>query len=564
MSLSDKNPVSESKQHILRKEGIALSHKSSPWKAIKTRPVLFSVCLVTTLLAMAGTAALILLLPFPLIFLAVPLAALAIGSIGLFILCTCLRKDHSTHNEPIPAPPSQENNKTTDTSKLDATISPMAPTRVQSLTHSEPPSELSSQPPSSVSSTTSSESSSQASRLISPEISFTETAVPFSLPAKISVELSGIEKPTEENVKELLRLLFGENFPVDGSGLGKIDFYSMGKNDILPTALAEYSRKQHGVKTLSSSTQFTTIVFATNGNRSVYRRRHASIPRNRIINASANEQTIWGDISQITATSYVCSSPELLIAFLPDMPKQREFCEILGEEFDGKSLIIADISTMGGDYLEDWKTYNPNSTYASSFPGDGTITNVVMISAIARNILLGPCNICLPIEFVLQSFQLRNKNGRINTFHQLRINGWHDGGGLPPQLTQIILEDYKKFEAKVAKSSGRPQEPVYLLAHCDSGAGRSPSFLIYRDIDRVANACQKLGWAFTCDHENQNQILINGNVNLSWVLCRILQNGINARAVYGQGLYQFPSYAEYANFLAGVPEKTKDKMKSNT
>ncbi|MDR3117567.1 MAG: hypothetical protein LBT98_03280, partial [Puniceicoccales bacterium] len=458
-------------------------------------PVLFTTCLIISLLALAGAVVMVIFLPFPWVFLAVPLAALAIGSIGLFILYTCLRNTKNSYK------------------------------------------------------------------------------IPPSVLAEIHASLSEIESPTNENVKTLLQLLFGENFPVDGSKLGKIDFNNI-SDDGLPAALAQYSRKRHGVKILAAQSPFGILTFATHSKRSVYRQKNVFVPQaqwnrlwmrdtnvwNRENCASVNKETIWGDISQITATSYVCPSPACLLAKRQDMPSKRAFCEALHEEFDGKNLIIVDMSSGNENYLFDWENDRIDSEFEPFFPANGMVTNVQKRTTTVEQetVMLeknGEINsINASLAFTLQSFQLKIRNGKMNTFYQLRIKNWPDGGAPIGESAQAIIDSYKWFEARVAELSGRPQEPVYLLAHCDSGAGRSPSFLIYRDIDRVASACEKLGWACTYDDSKQNQMLVESKVNLSWVLCRILQNGINARSVYGCGRNQFLSYADYAEYRAGQSE----------
>ncbi|MDR3117566.1 MAG: hypothetical protein LBT98_03275 [Puniceicoccales bacterium] len=598
VELNEKNVLKSETQNISVEKIVIPPCKLQTCKTTGICPVLFTTCLTISLLALAGAAVMVIFLPFPLVFLAVPLAALAIGSIGVLILCTCLRKGHSTHTKLIPTPPSQENNQTTDTSQPSVPIatvssqtSPMAPPKVQSLTLPEPPSELSSKFSSSTSSTTSSEISSQISSqtssqtshqtppLPSPEISPAKTVIHFPASAKISTQLSETETPTEQNVKELLLGMFGNDFPVDSNGLEKIDFHAVCPTEKIPNALEKYSLKQHNVQCVTerSKIKATPLVIATSTNKSVFQKQNLFLPNTELLaffndgpnKSLTNEQTIWGDISQITKESYVCSHPLYLDGRY--MPTQTAFCEALGEEFNGKNLIIADMSSDGIDYPLAWENtdkyseivlFNEENKYFNNpTPENGVITNVEHVGPLEKIPIkmvryddLGNQNREYSSELALglQSFCL-NKNKKKNIFYRLRIANWSDNGALAPASAQALLDAYKRIEAQVATLSGRPNEPVCLLAHCNSGAGRSPSFLIYRDIDRVASACEKLGWVCDYNDARQNEMIIDGKVNLSWVLCRIMQNGFNARAVYGYGSHQFPSYADYAEYRARTP-----------
>jgi hypothetical protein len=149
------------------------------------------------------------------------------------------------------------------------------------------------------------------------------------------------------------------------------------------------------------------------------------------------------------------------------------------------------------------------------------------------------------LNLSLYTIGLKNSTQKSNNdVYLLRLHGWPDGGA-PTEMKGIysLVMELLKFTKK-----NKIKNKVY---HCNAGQGRSASMLIYTWMTEIAMRAEEknIKLCFCNDNLSQTHSVVNGELNIAFVLRNILLNGMGKRSIFGWGPKQFDSYVEYAKYL---------------
>ncbi|MDR3117218.1 MAG: hypothetical protein LBT98_01460 [Puniceicoccales bacterium] len=354
---------------------------------------------------------------------------------------------------------------------------------------------------------------------------------------------------------------FGPDFCQYNSQADAIDLCQYSDHPVngnLPLALFAFVHRIHGSRHCATFSPLGgPLLFATADGRSLYRRHGIDVPPLRNFPA-LGRNVVWGDLSTITRgrNPYYLSSSPAYHDPRAGRPSAAQFCQALDWEFDGGPLLIVDTSSEGTDYLSIWQDASGKERTEMAYPPAGVIRDVQSLPLAGM-----PVSQEFPITFSLQSFRLCARRAGGNTFHRLRIGDWVDGGAPGPEDAQKIVDAVAAIQAQI---SAQQCVPVPILSHCTSGAGRSPSLVIFHAIDAAARAWEASGG--TCGHDLalQGQAMVDGRCNLAHVLRNLLLNGLAARGVFGYGPCQFQAFGHYAERRSGPARGTFREAEQNS
>jgi hypothetical protein len=308
-------------------------------------------------------------------------------------------------------------------------------------------------------------------------------------------------------------------------------------NAIIDFLKSNYGKDEKSVGALNYITENpdnNSYVMAIDRNASMLFNNGCDVISNHPYTSDSNARFVnvpW-DLTEIVhgdgCTQYVCSA----IEYFPgnndedDGKVFQAYGDIICEKMNGKVLIIN------------------NQTACRMFEPDKLITqnasNLEVGTQISSDLSFG--------NFALSVYEFGPKkdfNKTIeNTPHLLRINGWTDGEA-PPNTT---IYQMCQTTLQIANAYGAE----HLIYHCNAGQGRSPSMLCYTSLTKIAMLAAKnnIPLCFHNDAKSQRKMIVDGKLNMSYVFRQILLNGSAVRSIFGWGLNQYNSFANYANFLA--------------
>jgi protein tyrosine phosphatase len=157
----------------------------------------------------------------------------------------------------------------------------------------------------------------------------------------------------------------------------------------------------------------------------------------------------------------------------------------------------------------------------------------------------------------LKRYVLKDKNTRGTSIcYRLRLDSWPDKRGQTPEDAQMIVDNVNWAMDYI---NGKTGTYPNILSHCNGGMGRSPSLIMYHAIDAAAKKASQQGKECCCDFGRQDELEIDGRLNLAFVVRSLLFQGLCARGCFGYGKKQFKSFVDFATFRAQPPKTTQTK-----
>ncbi|MDR0727649.1 MAG: hypothetical protein LBF26_02020 [Puniceicoccales bacterium] len=138
--------------------------------------------------------------------------------------------------------------------------------------------------------------------------------------------------------------------------------------------------------------------------------------------------------------------------------------------------------------------------------------------------------------------EITGKDGQKKTIYQMLPPSWADNTALS---NEVMLELNQKIEEFCAEKGIK-----VVNMHCAGGLGRAPTLCVCNAITRTAQAAQEKGLACCCDWDRQTERVVDGKVNLAYVVRNVTLKGAATRSTFGQSGVQFESFKSFAEAAA--------------
>jgi protein tyrosine phosphatase len=231
---------------------------------------------------------------------------------------------------------------------------------------------------------------------------------------------------------------------------------------------------------------------------------------------SYENKACQADYNQITdgdRSYYLTCAPNQL-------EKQTEFFKAFAAELGDEPGLIVDLHSDDSVHVK-------TNDYLTENPPDG-LTDLETVADI---------NLDTSIRIQIRKAKIDGK-----TFYHARVHNWADNTALNSERISQINAEIEKLCVNNAIRK--------VTIHCNGGLGRAPTMMYSNAIERIAKEAKAQGMGCCCNWDNQTQPMVDGKVNLAYVMRNMLLTGHAIRSTCGQSKAQFEFYKTFTEEMA--------------